>query len=211
MEAPLAYRRTVAGRLRSRPPFNTTLGRRRIGDSRVVFGVHQLQGAAAKRVATIVEPLDMFADPLVDRPPSDARIVAAVRAAQNVDRRAIQEPVPAEMLGPHYDRGWEAFNSRAAEGAIASGFSKRVVLRGRFAAPQGEVLCASRRPDSVDCAAPAGWIPACAGMTRDRATREGIRAGRNQANFLTKRRNLCYTIGAGPIEPTPGRLNVERA
>jgi len=40
--------------LRSRPPLDATLGRRRIGDSRVVFGAHQPHGAAAKRVATLV-------------------------------------------------------------------------------------------------------------------------------------------------------------
>jgi hypothetical protein len=77
--------------LRSRPPLDTTLGRQRVGDSRVVFGVHHRHEAAAKRLATLVEPVSMFADPLVDRSPSSARIVAAVRAEQNVDRGAIHQ------------------------------------------------------------------------------------------------------------------------
>src|ERR1700733_5748263 len=96
----------------------------------------------------------MFADSLVDRPPSDARIVAAVRAAQNVDRRAIQEPVPAEMLGSQYDRGREAFNSPAAERRHCFRDSKRVVLRGRFGAPC--TSSALRHGDKVDVAAADG-------------------------------------------------------
>jgi hypothetical protein len=83
--------------LRSRPPFDATLGRHRVGDSRIVFGVRQRHGASAKRVATLVEPLDMFADPRVDRPSSDARIVATVRAAQYVDRSPVQEFGPPNL------------------------------------------------------------------------------------------------------------------
>jgi len=82
----------------SRPSFDSTLGGDRIDYSRIVFGVHERHWASAKRVATIVEPKGMFADPLVDRPPRDSRIVAAVCATQNVDRRAIQEPVPLELV-----------------------------------------------------------------------------------------------------------------
>ena len=82
----------------SGPSFDSTLGGDRIDYSRIVFGVHERHWASAKRVATIVEPKGMFADPLVDRPPRDSRIVAAVCATQNVDRRAIQEPVPLELV-----------------------------------------------------------------------------------------------------------------
>jgi hypothetical protein len=83
--------------LRSRPPFDATVGRHRVGDSRIVFGVRQRHGASAKRVATLVEPLDMFADPRVDRPSSDARIVATVRAAQYVNRTPVQEFGPPNL------------------------------------------------------------------------------------------------------------------
>jgi hypothetical protein len=78
----------------SRPSFDSTLGGDRIDYSRIVFGMHKRHRASAKRVATLVEPKGMFTDPLVDRSPRDSRLVAAVCAAQNVDRRAVQEPVP---------------------------------------------------------------------------------------------------------------------
>src|SRR3984885_14885148 len=82
----------------SRPSFDSTLGGDRIDYSRIVFGVNESHWASEKRVETLIKPKGMFADPLVDRPPRDSRIVAAVCATQNVDRRAIQEPVPLELV-----------------------------------------------------------------------------------------------------------------
>jgi hypothetical protein len=76
--------------LSSRPPFDSTLSGDCIDDSRIMFSMHERHRASTKRVATLVEPKGMFADPLVDRSPRHSRIVAAVCAAQNVDRRAVQ-------------------------------------------------------------------------------------------------------------------------
>ena len=82
----------------SRPSFDPTLGADRIGDSRIVFGMHERHRASAKRVATLVEPKRMLADPLVDRSPRNSRTVAAVCASQNVDRPAVQEPIPPGLV-----------------------------------------------------------------------------------------------------------------
>jgi hypothetical protein len=55
----------------SRPSFDSTLGRDRIDYSRIVFGMHERHRTSAKRVATLVEPKGMFADPFVDRSPRE--------------------------------------------------------------------------------------------------------------------------------------------
>jgi hypothetical protein len=70
-------------------PLIPPLGGNRIDDSLVMLGQNELHGAARERIAVRDQPLRVLAYSLLDGTASDSRVVAAVRALKDVDRRAI--------------------------------------------------------------------------------------------------------------------------
>jgi hypothetical protein len=124
-----------------RPALNPPLGGDRIHDSLVMLGQNELHGTAHERIAVTGQPLRVLAYSLLDRTASDSRVIAAVHALKDVNRRAIQASAPRER----WDR-----NRQRCDCAIVD--SPTAALRPSFEtpaprAPQDEGF-PSRRPPS---------------------------------------------------------------